>query len=53
MLLEGKQLAMRYGEETIFEKLDLRLDKGQSLAVTGASGCGSEPGSCCCHTENE
>ena len=19
----------------------------------GASGCGSEPGSCCCHTENE
>ncbi len=40
MLLEGKQLAMRYGEETIFEKLDLRLDKGQSLAVTGASGCG-------------
>ena len=33
-------LAKRYGETPLFAALDITLDKGQTLAVIGASGCG-------------
>ena len=38
--LSVRGLAKRYGQTPVFAALDLALDKGQTLAVIGASGCG-------------
>ena len=39
-MLEIKNAALRYGAETVFSDLNLRLAPGERLAVLGPSGCG-------------
>ncbi|MEZ4921151.1 MAG: ABC transporter ATP-binding protein [Saprospiraceae bacterium] len=40
MVLEGKQLELRYGTEQVLHGLDVALEKEQVLAILGRSGCG-------------
>ena len=39
-LIELKHLAKRFGSLTVLKGLDLKIEKGQSLVVIGASGTG-------------
>lgn len=38
--LEVAALEKRYGNRSVFERFDLRVARGETLAVLGASGCG-------------
>jgi putative spermidine/putrescine transport system ATP-binding protein len=39
-LVEIRDLALRYGETTIFEGINLDIDQGQMCVLVGPSGCG-------------
>ncbi|MCA9602245.1 MAG: ABC-F family ATP-binding cassette domain-containing protein [Polyangiales bacterium] len=39
-VLRAEGLARRYGERTVFEGLDLRVQRGEKIAIIGANGAG-------------
>ncbi|WP_020681933.1 ABC transporter ATP-binding protein [Marinobacterium rhizophilum] len=40
LVLQARGLGKQYGSRTLFEKLDIRLHRGQITAISGPSGCG-------------
>ena len=40
MLLESVNVSKSYGSEAILEEICIRIEQGESLAITGVSGCG-------------
>lgn len=39
-ILEGHDLAMSFGQRSVFEGINLRVRQGEVLAIVGGSGCG-------------
>lgn len=39
-LVEARRLSIRYGGRTVFEDLDLVVEQGRRIALTGKNGCG-------------
>ena len=40
VLMEARNISIRYGEKEILKQLNLRISEGQRIALKGANGCG-------------
>lgn len=39
-MIEVRQLTKRFGQQTVLEGVDLRIERGESVVIIGRSGCG-------------